>query len=61
MKHAVITAFLGQLRDRFCEYQQPLSIEQKLELMAQIPGVTLPSNDPPAEPEAFGCWPLKGA
>ena len=19
------------------------------------------SNDPPAEPEAFGCWPLKGA
>jgi len=23
--------------------------------------VRAPSNDPPAEPEAFGCWPLKGA
>jgi xylose isomerase len=40
MKHAVIAAFLGKLRDRFCEYQEPLSIEQKLERMAQIPGVT---------------------
>jgi xylose isomerase len=40
MKHAIITGFLGQLRDRFCEYQRPLTIEQKLELMAQIPGVT---------------------
>ena len=40
MKHAIITSFLGKLRDRFCEYQEPLSIEQKLERMAQIPGVT---------------------
>ena len=40
MKHAIITSFLGKLRDRFCEYQEVLSIEQKLERMAQIPGVT---------------------
>ena len=40
MKHAIITSFLGKLRDRFCEYQEPLSIQQKLERMAQIPGVT---------------------
>jgi xylose isomerase len=40
MKHAIITSFLGKLRDRFCEYQEPLSIEEKLEKMAHIPGVT---------------------
>ena len=40
MKHAIITSFLGKLRDRFCEYQEPLTIEQKLERMTRIPGVT---------------------
>ena len=40
MKHAIITSFLGKLRDRFCEYQEPLSIEQKLERMTRIPGVS---------------------
>jgi xylose isomerase len=40
MKHAIITAFLGKLRDRFCEYQEPLTIEQKLETMGRIPGVS---------------------
>ena len=40
MKQAVITSFLGKLRDRFCEYQEPLSIEQKLERMTRIPGVS---------------------
>ena len=39
MKQAIITAFLGRLRDRFCEYQEPLTIEQKLETMGRIPGV----------------------
>ena len=39
MKHAVITAFLGLLRDRFCEYQEPRTLEQKLDLMQKIPGV----------------------
>jgi len=40
MKQAIITSFLGKLRDRFCEYQEPLSIEQKLERMTRIPGVS---------------------
>jgi xylose isomerase len=40
MKQAIITAFLGRLRDRFCEYQEARTIEQKLEMMARIPGVT---------------------
>jgi len=40
MKHAIITAFLGRLRDRFCEYQEPLTLQQKLERMASIPGVS---------------------
>ena len=39
MRHAIITAFLGLLRDRFCEYQEPRTIEQKLEIMRSIPGV----------------------
>ena len=40
MKHAIITAFLGLLRDRFCEYQEPRTFEQKLDLMRRIPGVS---------------------
>lgn len=40
MKHAIITAFLGLLRDRFCEYQEPRTLEQKLDIMRRIPGVT---------------------
>jgi len=39
MKQAIITAFLGRLRDRFCEYQEPLTIVQKLEAIGRIPGV----------------------
>ncbi len=39
MRHAVLTPFFGRLRDRFCEYQQPLSIGEKLERAAAIPGV----------------------
>lgn len=39
MRHAVLTPFLGKLRDRFCEYHSPLSIEEKLERAAAIPGV----------------------
>jgi len=40
MRHAIITAFLGKLRDRFCEYQEPRTLIEKLELMARIPGVS---------------------
>jgi xylose isomerase len=39
MKHAIISAFLGKLRDRFCEYQEPLTVIEKLDRVAQIPGV----------------------
>ena len=39
MKQAIISAFLGRLRDRFCEYQAPLTIAEKLATMAKIPGV----------------------
>src|SRR5450759_1344506 len=39
MRHAVIVAFLGKLRDRFCEYQAPLPVEEKLERAAAIPGI----------------------
>lgn len=40
MKHAIITSFLGKLKDRFCEYQEPRTLEQKFEIMARIPGAT---------------------
>jgi xylose isomerase len=40
MKHAIITAFLGALRDRFCEYQESRTLEQKLNIMRSIPGVS---------------------
>ena len=40
MRHAIITAFLGKLRDRFCEYHDNRSLVEKLELMASIPGVS---------------------
>lgn len=39
MRHAVITAFLGKLRDRFCEYHAALPVEEKLQRVAAIPGV----------------------
>ncbi len=39
MRHAVLTPFFGKLRDRFCEYHAPLSIDEKLERAAGIPGV----------------------
>jgi xylose isomerase len=39
MRHAIIMAFLGKLRDRFCEYQSPLPVEEKLARAAAIPGI----------------------
>jgi xylose isomerase len=39
VKHALIVAFFGRFRDRFCEYQQPLSIREKLERAARVAGV----------------------
>lgn len=40
MKQAVICPFFGKLRDRFCEYGEDLSVVQKLEHIARIPGVS---------------------
>lgn len=31
---------MGRLRDRFCDYQEPLTLVQKLDLIARVPGVT---------------------
>ena len=38
LKFAIITAFLGQTRDRFHEYNSPLSVEEKFRLMTEIRG-----------------------
>ena len=37
MRHAVLTPFFGLLRDRFCDYQQPLAIAEKLRWRARCP------------------------
>jgi len=37
-KYSVITGFLGQTKDRFHVYNEDLSLEQKFELAASIPG-----------------------
>lgn len=39
MRHAVLTPFFGQLRDRFHVYQAPRTIAEKLDAAAAIPGV----------------------
>ncbi|GAL09479.1 unknown pentose isomerase ECA1953 [Vibrio astriarenae] len=39
-KHAVITPFLGQQRDRFSEYNEPKTLEQKLQTLRTIDGMT---------------------
>jgi xylose isomerase len=40
MKQSIITAFLGQTRDRFSEYHEPTELEQRLKTVQQIPDVT---------------------
>ena len=39
MRHAVLTPFFGLLRDRFCEYQHPLPIAEKLQRAREVAGV----------------------
>jgi xylose isomerase len=39
MRHAVLTPFFGKLRDRFCEYHEPLPVAEKLRCAARIRGV----------------------
>jgi xylose isomerase len=38
LKMAIITGFLSQTKDRFHEYNKPLDLDQKFELMTQIEG-----------------------
>ncbi|MGD8880541.1 MAG: sugar phosphate isomerase/epimerase family protein [Desulfobacterales bacterium] len=38
LKMGIITGFLSQTKDRFHEYNQPLDLDQKFELMTQIEG-----------------------
>jgi xylose isomerase len=40
MKHGLLVTFFGKMQDRFCLYQQPMSLLDKLEQAARIPGVT---------------------
>lgn len=39
MRHAVLTPFLGKLRDRFCEYHEPVQIAEKVRRASSLPGV----------------------
>jgi len=38
LKMAIITGFLSQTKDRFHEYNRPLDLDQRFELMSQIEG-----------------------
>ena len=38
LKMGIIIGFLSQTKDRFHEYNQPLDLDQKFELMTQIQG-----------------------
>ncbi|MDB1124919.1 sugar phosphate isomerase/epimerase family protein [Vibrio algarum] len=39
-KHAVITPFLGRTQDRFADYNQPKSLEEKFKILKSINGMT---------------------
>ena len=38
MKHGLLLTFFGKMQDRFCTYQQPMSLLDKLEHAARVPG-----------------------
>jgi xylose isomerase len=40
MKQSIITAFLGKTQDRFSEYHKPTDLQERLEIINQIDGVT---------------------
>ena len=39
-KYSVITGFIGETKDRFHTYNQPKDLDQKLQVVTQIPGYT---------------------
>ncbi|MBI9057345.1 MAG: sugar phosphate isomerase/epimerase [Labilibaculum sp.] len=59
IKQGVIIGFLGKTQDRFSEYQEPKTTDEKLELVSQIDGFTgvemvFPyENDGPVETKAL--------
>jgi len=40
IKQSIITAFLGRTQDRFSAYQEPTNLEERLQIIKKIPGVT---------------------
>lgn len=40
LKIAIITGFLGELRDRFCVYNRPLTLPEKLRAASSTPGIS---------------------
>lgn len=40
MRHGLLVTFFGRQRDRFCLYQEPLTVLEKLELASKVPGAT---------------------
>ncbi len=38
IKQAIITGFLGKLKDRFCDYHEPRSPEEKIAAVAEVKG-----------------------
>jgi len=38
IKQAIITGFLGKLKDRFCDYHEARTPEEKIAAVAQVPG-----------------------
>ncbi len=38
IKQAIITGFMGKLRDRFAEYHAPKTVEEKLEMVSRVKG-----------------------
>ena len=36
-KHAIITSFLGETKDRFHVYNKPVGLEEKLQMVKEIP------------------------
>ncbi|NLA57466.1 MAG: sugar phosphate isomerase/epimerase [Firmicutes bacterium] len=54
IKYAVITSFLGGMRNRFMEYQPHRSLEEKIELAGQIEGLDGVEVSWPADCEDVG-------
>ena len=55
-------AFFGLQRDRYTQYQPPRTLEEKIDLASQIPGVSGVELKYPfdlEDPGRGGCWRIK--